>query len=57
MNEGLVGRAAFEMNTIYVDEVPDDYVEVTSGLGESNPKVLLIVPLKVNEEVHSYNFV
>ncbi len=52
MNEGLVGRAAFEMNTIYVDEVPDDYVEVTSGLGESNPKVLLIVPLKVNEEVH-----
>ncbi len=33
MSEGLVGRAAFEKNTIYIDEVPDDYVDITSGLG------------------------
>ncbi len=52
LSEGLIGRAAFEKNTIYVDEVPDDYVEVTSGLGEANPKTLLIVPLKTNEEIH-----
>ena len=51
-NEGLVGRSAFEKLTIYMDKVPEGYVEVTSGLGKSNPKSILIVPLKVNEEIH-----
>ena len=51
LSEGLIGRSAFEKNTIYIDEIPDNYVEITSGLGEANPKVLLIVPIKVNENV------
>ncbi len=51
-NEGLVGRAAFEKHTIYMDKVPENYVEVTSGLGKSNPQIILIVPLKINEEIH-----
>ena len=52
LSEGLVGRAAYEKNTIYLDEVPEEYIEVTSGLGEAKPRVLLIVPLKVNDEIH-----
>ena len=52
LSEGLIGRAAYEKNTIYLDEVPEEYIEVTSGLGEANPRVLLIVPLKVNDEIH-----
>ncbi|NOZ45218.1 MAG: PAS domain S-box protein [Chlorobi bacterium] len=50
--EGLVGRVALEKKIIYMNEVPDDYVDVTSGLGEGNPRYLLIVPLIFNEEVH-----
>ncbi|MCK4664676.1 MAG: PAS domain S-box protein [Bacteroidales bacterium] len=50
--EGLIGRAAYEQTTLYLDEVNDNYVEITSGLGKSNPRYILITPLKINEEVH-----
>lgn len=50
--EGLAGQAWIEGDTIYLTEVPDNYVSITSGLGESNPRSILIVPLKVNDEIH-----
>jgi PAS domain S-box-containing protein len=52
IKEGLIGRAAFEKSIIYIDEIPDDYVDITSGLGQANPGVLLIAPLVVNDEVY-----
>ena len=52
LGEGLIGAAVMEKQTTYLTEVPEDFVNITSGLGESTPRCLLIVPLKVNEEVH-----
>lgn len=50
--EGLIGACGKEQETVYIEDVTEGYVNITSGLGRSNPRTILIVPLKVNEEVH-----
>lgn len=50
--DGLIGTSAIEQHTIYLNVIPNDYVEITSGLGHANPHSLLIVPLIINGEIH-----
>ncbi|MBN2893942.1 MAG: GAF domain-containing protein [Bacteroidales bacterium] len=47
--ETLVGQCYVENDTIYVSEVPEDYIAITSGLGSDKPRSILIVPLQFNE--------
>lgn len=50
--DGLVGQCWQEMDKIYITDVPEGYVNITSGLGDANPTSILIIPLKVNDEIH-----
>jgi PAS domain S-box-containing protein len=50
-NEGLLGTCYQEKLPIYLKDIPDDYLQIGSGLGQSKPSNLYISPLKVDDKV------
>ena len=50
--EGVVGQTYLERKTTYLLEIPDNYINIVSGLGGANPKAILIVPLMVNDDIY-----
>ncbi|MBY0426215.1 MAG: GAF domain-containing protein, partial [Cytophagales bacterium] len=46
---GLLGQCMLEQDFIYITDVPDDYIKITSGLGESTPNNIVVAPLLFNE--------
>jgi len=51
IGEGLVGQAYLEKDAIFLTDIPNNYVNITSGLGKANPRCILLVPIQSNEEV------
>jgi methyl-accepting chemotaxis protein len=49
--EGLPGTCALEMERIFITDVPPDYFDVASGLGNTVPNCILLVPLKIADRV------
>ncbi len=51
IGEGLIGQTYVQNETLQLNNIPADYTKIISGLGETNPQHLLIVPMRVNQEV------
>jgi len=48
--EGLVGRCAFEKMTVLLTDVPDNYINISSGLGDASPNCIALFPL-INDNI------
>ncbi len=51
VGEGLVGRCYQEQERIFLTDIPEDYIKISSGLGEVNPTCLLLIPLAYNDRI------
>ena len=51
LGEGLVGQSALENRIIKLDQIPVDYIKITSGLGAAPPKCIIIFPVVFEEQV------
>ncbi|MEH2264292.1 response regulator [Nostoc sp.] len=51
LGEGLVGQCALEKQRILLTEVPSDYIRISSGLGESPPLNIIVLPILFETEV------
>lgn len=47
--EGLAGQAWIEGEYIFMTDVPEEYVQIRSGIGLASPRCIIVVPLKYNE--------
>mgnify|MGYP001024303931 CR=1 FL=1 len=48
---GYAGQVFLEKETIYITDLPEEYVKIGSSLGETQPRSLLLVPVVANDQV------
>ncbi len=49
---GILGQAMLDHELIHLTELPQEYINITSGLGEKTASAVLIIPLTVNENFY-----
>ena len=49
--QGLVGQCILERERILLTNVPDDYIHISSGLGEARPLNIIVLPVLFENEV------
>ncbi|WP_246590771.1 CHASE3 domain-containing protein [Paenibacillus sophorae] len=45
LGEGLVGQCALDQNILKLEELPDGYIHISSGLGRTPPRQAVIAPV------------
>jgi signal transduction histidine kinase/CheY-like chemotaxis protein len=51
LRQGLIGQCAYEKSRILLSNVPKDYVQISSGLGEAPPANIIVLPALFEGEV------
>ena len=51
LGEGLVGQCALEKQRILLTNVPSDYIRIASGLGETPPLNIVVLPILFEQAV------
>ncbi len=51
IGQTLVGQVFLEKKSVIMTQVPDEYVRITSGLGNSTPKCIIIIPMLFKDNV------
>lgn len=53
LGEGLVGQCAIERQRILLQNVPENYVRISSGLGDCTPLNIVVLPILFEGEVRA----
>jgi len=53
LREGLIGQCAYEKSRILLGNVPSDYVQISSGLGEASPLNVIVLPALFEGDVNA----
>lgn len=51
LGSGLAGQCALDQQMIVLQDLPEHYIKVHSGLGEAAPTSLILIPIKYEQEV------
>jgi signal transduction histidine kinase/DNA-binding response OmpR family regulator/HAMP domain-containing protein len=51
LGESLIGQCAMEKKSILLTRVPNDYIQINSGLGEAPPLNIIVLPVLFEGEV------
>jgi signal transduction histidine kinase/DNA-binding response OmpR family regulator/HAMP domain-containing protein len=51
LGQGLIGQCAIERRKILLPRVPEDYLSISSGLGEARPRNILVLPIVFETQI------
>ena len=49
--QGLLGQVMYEKELIVLTDIPENFVSITSGLGEASPRNIVLVPLLLKDDL------
>ncbi|WP_375560602.1 GAF domain-containing protein [Bernardetia sp. OM2101] len=50
-DEGILGEVFQDAERIFMTDIPNDYTQISAGLGDAKPNCVLVVPLEAQEKV------